>query len=193
MSDDQQRIYVWDRVVRLFHWSLVISFVVMYVTSQSGMQVLHSYIGYFVAAILLVRLLWGFTGSRYARFCSFLYPVREVRRYVTSVLRGTPLHYTGHNPAGALMVYAILLVMLGLIATGFITLATIEFEGPLVSLLNDISDDAAYFFQDLHHFLVDVMWIFISLHILGVITASIQHQENLVKAMISGWKTAERL
>lgn len=188
MSSPQQTI-VWDRFIRFFHWSLVICFIASYITSQSGMQYTHSYLGYYVSFIILARIVWGFVGSRYARFNSFFYTPLQAVDYLKQEFRGNATHYTGHNPAGSIMVYAILVVMLGVITTGLITLATIEFEGPFVKLLIDISDETAYFFQDIHAWLINLMWLMIILHIMGVVSSSIRTKENLVRPMITGRKT----
>lgn len=101
------------------------------------------------------------------------------------------MHYVGHNPLGAAMVYMLLLSAMTLLLTGHINLASIEFEGPFVSLINPISDDASELAYEIHEFASDLIGLLIPLHIAGAITASIQHKENLIKAMITGTKHTE--
>jgi cytochrome b len=87
-------IIVWDPLVRLFHWTLVIAFTLAYF-SQEGpfedllermdenwVQNVHVWAGYTIAGLLLFRLVWGFAGPRHARFGDFVRGPRETLRYV---------------------------------------------------------------------------------------------------------------
>jgi len=183
-----QKVKVWDGVVRSFHWLLLVSFVLAWWTSQSGMQQTHEWIGYFLALLVLVRLLWGRVGSTYARFSNFIYSPAVTLSYLRSMVAGHPKRYLGHNPAGGWMVVAIFTVLLITLVSGFVVEAVIEFDGPFVTLLHEVSDQRAYQFLDLHEFMLNVFWLLISLHLAGVILASVQHRENLVRAMVTGFK-----
>lgn len=112
-----ERIKVWDLGVRVFHWSLVATFALAWLTSENESP-LHVYAGYVVAGLVTFRLLWGFVGGRYARFTAFLYSPRETLNYVRDSLRGQPARYLSHNPLGALMVFALLLSLSGIVITG---------------------------------------------------------------------------
>jgi cytochrome b len=104
------------------------------------------------------------------------------------MLKGNPGHYLGHNPAGALMVFTLLGVLVAIFVSGLLTQGTIDFEGPLVFLANRVSDDASYAFRHLHEFLTHAALVLVGLHLLGVLVGSIQHKENLVRAMLTGKK-----
>jgi cytochrome b len=104
------------------------------------------------------------------------------------MFKGHPKHYFGHNPAGALMVFALLGLLASIFVTGLVTLSVIDFEGPLLFLANRVSDETSYAFRHLHEFLPIVGLVLVSLHILGVVVGSIQHNENLVRAMLTGKK-----
>jgi cytochrome b len=138
--------------------------------------------------LLATRIYWGFKGSEYARFRAFIYPVSETLAYVRSMFKGNPGHYLGHNPAGALMVFTLLGVLVVIFASGFLTLGTIDFGGPLDFLANVVSDETSYAFRHLHRFLTHAALILVALHLLGVLVGSIQHKENLVRAMFTGKK-----
>ena len=73
-------IKVWDPFVRIFHWSLVTSFFVAYLT-QFDVFGLHIYAGYIVCCLLLFRVYWGFSGTKYARFTDFVKHPKEVLAY----------------------------------------------------------------------------------------------------------------
>lgn len=188
MSQSDVIVKVWDLPVRLFHWSLVLGFILAYITAEFHAGFLHTWIGYFLCGLLLVRVSWGFLGNQYARFKSFIFTPSETIDYLKSLTKGNPKHYLGHNPAGALMVFALLALLTLIFLTGLITLAVIDFEGPLLFLMNYFDDDASYLVRHLHGWLINFALILIPLHLLGVVAGTIQHKENLVRAMITGKK-----
>lgn len=188
MEQDNKQIKIWDAPVRLFHWSLVLGFVLAYISAEVGILDAHVLIGYFLIALLVFRVLWGFMGTQYSRFSSFLFSPAETMGYVKSIRSGQPTPYYGHNPAGALMVFGLLSLLAAIFASGLVTLAVIDYEGPLLFLANQVSDDTSYFFRHAHDFFVDVALLLIPLHLLGVIAGSIQHKENLAKSMVTGMK-----
>jgi cytochrome b len=183
-----EEIKVWDLPIRLFHWILVFGLATAFVSGEVDASKIHVWVGYALCALLAGRVYWGFKGNEYARFRSFIFPVSETLDYVRSMRTGHPKHYFGHNPAGALMVFALLGLVTLVIATGLVTLSVIDFEGPLLFLANSVSDEISYTFRHYHQFLPVVGLALVSLHILGVIAGSIQHNENLVRAMLTGKK-----
>ncbi len=183
-----ETVKVWDRFIRVFHWSLVVSVVMAFATGELHVLAIHALAGYAVCVLLAARIYWGFKGAQYARFRSFVFPVGETLAYVRSMLKGQPRHYVGHNPAGALMVFGLLVLLVAIFATGILTLGVIEFEGPLVFLANRVSDEASYAFRHIHEFLPLVGLVAVALHLLGVLAGSLLHRENLVRAMITGKK-----
>lgn len=182
------QVKVWDLPLRLFHWSLVLSFALAYVLAEFHIMDLHVLVAYFLSALVLFRLVWGFAGSRYARFKSFLFPPHETLAYVKAMRGGNPAHYYGHNPAGALMVFAMLGLLLLSFVTGLVTLAAINYDGPLLFFANRVSDETSYFFRHAHSLVVHAALLLVPLHLLGVLSGSLQHKENLVRAMLTGMK-----
>jgi cytochrome b len=166
-------ITVWDRFVRLFHWSLVGLFVVAYVTGDEIERV-HIAAGYAIALLLALRIGWGFVGSRHARFSDFVRPPGEVLAYLREVVRMKPPRHIGHNPAGGLMIVALIAMLLATSATGFM-MTTDAFWG-------------AKWVEEVHEALANATVALVLLHVLGVAVSSFQHRENLVAAMITGRK-----
>ncbi|MBI3771833.1 MAG: cytochrome b/b6 domain-containing protein [Gammaproteobacteria bacterium] len=183
-----QQVKVWDGFVRFFHWSLVLSFIAAYLTFQFGMQETHAILGYFITGLIIFRIIWGFAGSQYARFSNFIYRPKTVIDYIKSIYSGQPAHYLGHNPAGGMMVLALLTALTIITVSGLVILGTIEFDGPLVGVLHNLGDETVYAFREIHEVCVNVMLALIAFHVVGVILASVQHKENLVKAMLTGYK-----
>jgi cytochrome b len=182
-------IKVWDLPIRLFHWTLVAGFASAYLTAKFRYGDIHTLIGYALCALLAARLYWGMFGSQYSRFGSFIFSPRETLAYMRSMFGKHPAkHYYGHNPAGALMVFALLGLLAAIFATGLVTLAAIDFEGPLLALERSMSDEASYAVLETHEFLSNAALALVALHLMGVIGGSIQHGENLVRAMVTGYK-----
>ena len=181
---------VWDRFLRFFHWTLVLCFATAFISGEVRASSIHVIAGYVLCVLLAARVYWGFKGSEYARFRAFIFPISEALEYLRSMLKGNPRHYYGHNPAGALMVFTMFGLLALIFISGLLTLGTIDFEGPLVFLANRVSDEASYVFRHLHEFLPPVALGLVVLHLLGVLVGSIQHKENLVRAMLTGKKSS---
>ena len=188
-TDQTATVKVWDRFLRFFHWTLVACFATAFISGETNASTLHVLVGYLLCVLLAARVYWGFKGSEYARFRAFIFPAGEAVAYLRSMLKGNPKHYYGHNPAGALMVFTMFGLLVAIFATGLLSLGTIDFEGPLSFLANRVSDEASYVFRNLHHILPPVALGLVVLHLLGVLVGSIQHKENLVRAMLTGKKS----
>lgn len=167
-------IKIWDPAVRLFHWSLVAA--MAYEFGFEAGTSLHNNLGYVILGLIGFRLLWGFVGTRYARFVEFVRSPRETLRYVFDIAIGHPRRYLGHNPAGAVMVLA-LLFMAALTAGSGWAMTTDALWGE--EWIEELHEGAAY-----------ATLALIAAHVAGVIVASWQHRENLVKAMITCHKQA---
>ena len=109
---------VWDPLVRVFHWGLVAAFATAWLTADE-VQPVHEVAGYMVAGLVAFRLIWGFAGSRYARFAKFVKGPTATLAYLGSMLRGQERRYLGHNPAGGAMVVLLLAAVSGIVTTGY--------------------------------------------------------------------------
>jgi cytochrome b len=124
-----KHVNVWDPFVRLFHWLLAAGVIAQLATADDFKSV-HAKVGYVIAVLLILRIVWGFAGSRYARFSDFIYPPADVLSYLKGLIQGRPKHYIGHNPAGGAMVCALLLVLMLTALAGLKTLGA-DGKGPL--------------------------------------------------------------
>lgn len=172
----KQRILVWDLPTRLFHWTLALSFAGAYLTAESERwRDIHVLLGYTMLGLIGFRLVWGFAGTRYARFAEFVRGPAAMTRYLRSLAGPQPEHYVGHNPAGA--VFIVLLLLLG-IASGV--------SGWMV-----FEDVGGEWLEEVHEFFSNAMLAAVAVHILGVIASSRLHGENLALAMITGKKQGQ--
>jgi len=184
---DTKKIKVWDIFIRVFHWSLLTSFVVAYLT-EDDFPTVHVYAGYTMITLIILRIIWGFIGTPYARFSSFVVKPRAVISYIKEVVQFRAKHYLGHNPAGGAMVIALLISLSMTLLFGLLTFGATEFSGPLTSLVAGVSEPLANIFEDLHEFFANFTLFLVILHVIGVAIASAQHKENLVKSMVNGYK-----
>ncbi|MFZ5522594.1 MAG: cytochrome b/b6 domain-containing protein [Pseudomonadota bacterium] len=172
-----QRILVWDVPTRVFHWVLVLSFTIAFLTAESERnRDIHVVFGYILLGLLAFRLLWGFIGTRYARFGSFMFGPGEVVAYLKSLLNRKPAHYVGHNPAGSVAIWLLLLL-------GFVS----AISGVMV--YEEVGGDAL---EELHEVSSYAMLAVVAVHISGVLLSSAMHRENLVRSMITGYKSDGR-
>lgn len=172
----KSKILVWDLPTRWFHWLLALSFAGAWLTSESERySALHVMLGYTLLGLIAFRLVWGFAGTRYARFADFAYSPAKIGQYLKSLASRSPAHYLGHNPAGAVAVFLLLALGLATGITGWLT-------------YNDIGGEA---YEEAHEFLANFMLVVVGVHIAGVIASSFLHRENLARAMVTGYKEGE--
>ncbi len=175
---------VWDPLVRIFHWSLVLSFGVCYFTGEVEYET-HQIAGYTVLGLILVRLVWGSIGTRNARFADFVVGPRRLGGYLAALVRGRAPRYLGHNPAGGAMVLALLGTLLAAGLSGVLLDGAENRAGPLGAYQLFLYTDLI---GEVHRRATDLGLVLILFHLLGVMHASLSHRENLVRAMLTGHK-----
>lgn len=166
---------VWSPAVRLFHWCLVGSFAIAWLSADE-IKDLHEWAGYAVAALVAFRVAMGIAGSGYARFGQFVRGPRSTLAYAGDVASGREARYLGHNPLGGVMVVALLASLALLALTGWLQ-TTDAYWG-------------VEWVEEMHELLANAMLALVLLHVGGVVLASLRHRENLVRAMITGRKRA---
>ncbi|CAB1367703.1 cytochrome b/b6 domain-containing protein [Denitratisoma oestradiolicum] len=186
-SRQEPLVKVWDRVVRLGHWLLVISFFVIYLRSRKFP--IHAYAGYLMTLLLLLRIVWGFFGSKAARFRSFLFGPREMIAYTRDTLSGHARYYASHNPLGAAMVFTLLPLLLANCLIGLLIYSSGQQLGPFGSLVPSDWEDVLI---PVHHVLGDGLAVLALVHIIGTLWAGWLHRENYILAMMTGLKRVPR-
>ncbi|HSX95551.1 MAG TPA: cytochrome b/b6 domain-containing protein, partial [Hydrogenophaga sp.] len=78
---------VWDPFLRLFHWSLVGLVVLNLWVLEEG-ETPHEWAGYAAAVLVLLRVAWGFVGTRHARFADFWPTPARLRAHLLAWRRG---------------------------------------------------------------------------------------------------------
>ncbi|HZW14247.1 MAG TPA: cytochrome b/b6 domain-containing protein [Noviherbaspirillum sp.] len=183
---NHQRIRIWDLPTRLFHWTLVISVIAAIVTGKAGGNLMdwHGRIGILIVGLVAFRIVWGLLGSTYARFAQFLPTPAKINAY----LRGE-LHTEGHNPLGALSVFALLAILLVQSVSGLVSNDDISFYGPLYDIAGrELSNKLT----GIHHQLSNVLIALVALHVVAVLFYVVHKKQDLVKPMITGWKESAK-
>lgn len=183
-------VVVWDLYIRVNHWLMVILFSGLILTGKAEEDYVqwHFYMGYLLSALLLVRLLYGLFGSKAARFISFLKGPVTLYRYTRGLFTGTSSHYLGHNPLGALMVVALLLLSLLQVGSGFVSSDDVFWYGPMYEW---VSDDLQEGLADWHRILPDILLALVACHIFAVVVHELAFRERLIKAMLKGKKAIQ--
>lgn len=165
---------VWDPLVRVFHWSLAGLFLANFFTEDG--ELVHRGIGYAVLALLAVRFVWGWVGTRHARFVDWVPGPRRVRTYLRERLAGRSRRQLGHNPGAAVMILALLVGVLLVGVSGWLQTTDAFFGTPWL--------------EELHELLAYGVLGLVVVHVLAAVGESVHYRENLVAAMIHGRKRA---
>ena len=176
-------IRVWDLPIRLFHWLLVVCIAGSFLTINLGDEFIqwHAYFGYSILTLLIFRIIWGFVGSTHARFSSFL----PTKKAIFNYLSGSSPRVLGHNPIGAISVFALIFVLCVQVFTGLFVDDEVSFQGPLAKY---VSGSISSFFSEIHEGNQVVIYTLIAIHIAAIWYYKKFKGENLIKPMINGDK-----
>lgn len=166
-------VHVWDPMVRIFHWAVVLGCVLDLFVLEEG-HTAHNVVGYVVAGALSIRLVWGFVGSKHARFSDFVPSPGRLAQYVRALAAGREERYVGHNPAGATMI----LILMAL-------LAAVSVTGWMLTLDAFWGNEAL---EEIHGAISNAILGCALIHAAAVLYESHRQGENLVMAMITGYK-----
>lgn len=168
-----QPVKVWDGFIRLFHWSLVAIVALNLFVLEEG-DVAHRWLGYFAAGAVLARVLWGFVGSRHARFADWFPTPARLRAHLCAMRRGEADNHLGHNPLAGLMILTLLSVILGLAVSGWL-MGTDAYFG-------------VEWVEELHEALSVGLQGLVAVHVLAALLMGRKLRQPLIRAMITGYK-----
>lgn len=181
-----QKVKVWDLPTRLFHWTLVVCMVFMFVSAKIGGSWLqwHLRCGLFLLALILFRIVWGFVGSDTARFTQFVKSPKHIIRYLKGEI--TENEQPGHNPLGALMVLALIFGILFQLITGLFS----PDENSYIygGYLSNKAGENASKIRSIHLLWANVLMILAGVHIAVVLLYKFVKKHSLITPMITGNK-----
>jgi cytochrome b len=186
MNSQQTKTRVWDLPTRIFHWALAACVFCLLITGFRGGDAMpwHYRFGYCVLTLLMFRLVWGVVGGKWSRFASFVYAPSSILRYMKG--QGDALHSVGHNPLGALSVFAMLALLLVQVSTGLISDDEISAAGPLTKFVSNATVSLA---SSYHVTIGKVLVIVLVItHLAAIVFYLYKKRENLIKPMLHGDK-----
>lgn len=166
------KIRVWDPLVRVLHWILVIC-VISNLFNGSG-HFFHRTLGLIAGGAVIVRLVWGFVGPQYARFSDWFPTPSRLVPYLKALLRNEAPRHIGHNPAGAVMMLVLMVLVCGLATSGYLMTTDAYYENETL--------------LEIHETLVSILIGAVVLHVLAALYESWKHRENLIGSMVHGYK-----
>ena len=181
---DTADLTVWDLPVRVMHWSLVAGIAVCWWSGINNQLEYHTYSGYAVLWIVLMRLYWGVVGSSTARFINFVRGPKAILDYAATLHRRDTPHAHGHNALGAISIVAMLGLVLTVVGLGLFAVDVDGlYSGPL-SLYVTFKQGRHIAHQHYDWFRI-LLWV-IGLHLAAVVFYFLYKRQNLVGPMISG-------
>lgn len=177
MQKNDRTTLVYDLPTRLFHWTfaslfLGAFFIAKVFDDDSAAYPYHMMLGMTMAFVVVLRIVWGIFGSRYAKFSSFaLHPSRLIS-YMKSIFSGDERHL-GHNPASSWAAIVMMLLALGSATTGF---------------LMSQSHDNKETFEDVHELFANGFIVVVIAHVAGIILHTLRHKEMIGLSMLHGRK-----
>jgi cytochrome b len=175
--------------VRIFHWTLVLSFLAAWITGDELMTP-HVWAGYLISVLLLTRTVWGIIGTPHARFRDFVYSPAVIRGYIRKMFSRSEPRYLGHNPAGGMMVTLLILSLMITAISGVALYGNTDLAGPMAGIFQ--SGTSADILEEVHEFFANFTLFLVILHVGGVIWSSFAHRENLAKSMLTGIKEVKQ-
>jgi cytochrome b len=161
-----------------------VGFAVAYLTEDDLLTV-HVWAGYLVGVLIVARVIWGFVGPRHARFSDFLYDPASTLRYVRELILLRAKRHLGHSPGGGAMVVLLLVLLAATVATGIVVYGGEQQAGPLAGMFTKDTGEAI---EEVHEVIANITLAFVLAHVAAVVLASFAHRENLVRAMVTGYK-----
>ena len=185
------RIDVWDPLVRTFHWLLVICFAAAYLLEDERLS-LHLLAGSIVLGLVIFRVVWGVMGTTHARFAAFASSPGRMMQHLRDLIRLHPAHHTGHTPLGGMMIFVLLGGLLLLTMSGVLLYSLENSAVPFAGFSAELSPDAMIFLEQVHGWIADLLALLALVHVTGVVVESVLQKQNLIRAMVTGYKTVRK-
>lgn len=172
-----QLIKVYDLPIRIFHWLFaglfILSFSIgKFIDDESVLYAYHMLSGLLMSFIVLLRLVWGYYGSRYAKFKSFPLKLEQLKSYFNSLFDDQSMRYTGHNPASSYASLSMYLMSICLATTGLLMSFRVN----------------KHFFEEIHELTANAFVLVVIAHIVGVVLHRIRHKDQIMSSMFNGKK-----
>ena len=173
---------IWDLPLRVFHWLLVLCVVTSVTSAKLGLTGIHERSGLAVMALILFRIVWGFSGSQTARFSGFLKSPRCVWYSLRKLMLKQTDDLSGHSALGGYATIVLLTICMVMAVSGSFSTDDILYEGPFAHFAPNHIKLAS----SIHHMTENALYAVIVLHLLALFVYFWRLKKNLVPAMITG-------
>ncbi|WP_430458196.1 cytochrome b/b6 domain-containing protein [Rheinheimera sp.] len=168
---------IYDLPTRMFHWLFAGSFLTAFtiantIDDESTAFAWHMLAGLIMVFTVLLRIVWGFVGTKHARFSDFHLNPAALFQYINGVFTGNNIPRAGHNPASSWAAMLMMLLAIGLGVSGYLM----------------ASGSAGDVLEDAHELMADLFIGVVILHLAGLVLHNLKHQDQLSKSMLSGDK-----
>lgn len=186
-----KRVYIWTLPTRMFHWLFVVGIVAAWISSEEDRWLnIHASIGSAVGVLVLFRIVWGMIGPKYSRFSDFNFGFNALKEYLLTLFNPTR-HYVGHNPAASYVMAAMLITVVLAVFSGMIAYGVAENRGVL-SFLHSGFFREMEIFEEIHEFFVNLLWVLIAAHVIGVLADRFLHpKDKTLTSIIDGHKNID--
>jgi cytochrome b len=187
----KMKTYVWTLPTRIFHALLVIFVLSAYLTSEwDDLLSIHVALGSALGVLVLYRVFWGVIGPKYSKFSDFNLNFVALKEYLFSIFN-PKREYIGHNPAAGFTMVGIIIVLILLTITGFLTYGIQENRGVFAFLHSSFFKDMELF-EEIHEFLGACLWLLIGAHVGGVLLDKLLHaKQGTLNSIVNGYKNIE--
>lgn len=180
--------YIWTFVNRFLHYFLILTFALSYFSADiNALFAVHIVCGVLFGAGVILRVIWGFIGTKYSRFWDFNY--RGILEYLTSIL-GEKRHYVGHNPASSVAIVLIFALGFLVVLSGLLQYGVEQNSGIFAPLFFTYSH--FYMGDDLHEFFANCLLFIVMIHICGSLIDKFWNKGDAIHSMINGYKRTQK-
>jgi len=162
---------IWDRFIRLFHWSVAGAFLLDFWVLEEG-DPPHEWVGYFLGVLLILRIIWGFIGPHNARFSSFFPTPTRVRQHLSDLRQNEIDRNEGHNPLGGAMVITLIVILAIVAMSGWMLTWDMFWGSDWVESVHEISSE--------------VTMVLVVIHVAAIIVMGRFTRIPLIRTMITG-------
>lgn len=166
-----REITIWDRFVRVFHWSVAGAFLLDFWVLEEG-DPPHEWVGYFLGVLLVLRIIWGFIGPHNARFINFFPTPGRVIRHLSDLRHGRTDREEGHNPLGGAMVITLMLMLATVATSGWMLTWDMFWGSELMEWIHATSSE--------------LTMILVVIHVAAIIIMGRVTRIPLIRTMITG-------
>lgn len=184
-----KKILVWSVFTRVSHILMMVFMLAVFLTPEvKQLLSLHVALGYALAVLFGLRVLWGFMDVKYSKFKDFNFNLRDLKDYMFSIF-GNKKEYIGHNPASSYAIVAMIVLIFLAVGTGALAYGVKEGMG-IFSFMNHTLFRDMKLFKEVHEFFSNALMFVIFAHIAGVLLDKIVHKSDALTSMIDGQKVA---